>query len=79
MLQSLHRAHYELFRKPLPQLLKKTTVPELSPVVPGGGSTFAVPDDTDIDESSFFGQDVGTSPTQGLYPDLSAHDDTLGF
>lgn len=59
-------------------IIEKTGPVEASPVVPGGGSTFAVPED-DIDESSFFGQDLGTSPTQGLYPDLSVEDDTLGF
>lgn len=51
------------------------------PFTAGGGSTFAVPDNTDIDDSLFFGQNLGTSPTQGLYPDLHTKggDDILHF
>jgi hypothetical protein len=55
---------------------------EFSPAVPGGGRSFAVPDDSELDDSSFFGQNLETSPTQGLYPDIQAEvadDDTLGF
>jgi hypothetical protein len=62
-------------------IIEKTTIPEPSPIVPGGGSTFAVPDESEIDNSSFFGQ-AQTSPTQGLYPDIhvdGGDDDTFGF
>jgi hypothetical protein len=64
-------------------IIEKTVPVEASPVVParGGGSTFAVPDDS-LEDSSFFGQDQGTSPTQGLYPDIQAEvadDDSFGF
>jgi hypothetical protein len=60
---------------PMPVTQETTTIIEETVTRPrpavaftGGGSTFAVPDETD--DSSFFGQNLGTSPTQAEYPEF---------
>lgn len=59
-------------------IIEKTIFPQPGPIVSGGGSTFVVPDESEIDNSSFFGE-AQASPTQGLYPDIHVDDDSFGF
>jgi hypothetical protein len=64
-------------------IVEEETTEQFSPVLPtfnvGGGSTFAVPDETD--DSSFFDHGIGTSPPQALYPEFhhDGKDDTFGL